>query len=180
MEFHGSSSWSDTFTNTSGGSGDFDFDFNFAGGSLRLLADGGMAMFSLDILLNGSSIWNRTASLSGIPVLAPPLLDADGLSHSVLHGGFFTHVFFDPFSDNLDLGTFGDGESFTLTYNLDVWASTTSPFGVAEARVGDPFSVGFSGTVNPPTGAPVPEPTTMFLLGMGLAGLGARRLRAKN
>ncbi len=180
MDFHSTTSWSDVFTNTTGGNAIFDFDFNFTGGRLELDGDGGMAMFSLDILLDGSSIWNRTASLTRDPFLGTNVLDAGGLDNLVFGSGNYTAAFFDPFSGNLNLGSFGNGDSFELTYVIETWVSTNGKFAYGGAAVGDPFGGGFSGTLNAPTNAPVPEPTTMALLGMGIAGLGARRLRKKN
>ena len=167
MDFHASSSWSDTITNNSGSAQGYTFDFFFAGGYLDLGGTGGMSMFSLDILLNGNSIWDASASLSGDPSGGSVTLDDGGLSHTVYDGlPYYYYVGFDPFSGSLDLGVFNDGESFDITYNLDVWVNSTSQLSYAAAAVGDPFSTN-----------PIPEPTTMALLGMGLAGIGVRRMR---
>jgi len=186
MEFHAVSSWSDTFTNTSGGALDYDFDFLFSGGGLGLTGFGGTAMFSLDILLDGGSIWSRNATLMGdahdiAGILSGSGLDADGMAHSITQDQSQNtlSVTCDPFSGNLDLGTFGDGDSFELAYNLSVWVtSATGQPSQVDAYAGDPFGVGFQGTVNSGS-APVPEPATIALFGMGLAGLGARRLRTR-
>ncbi len=180
MDFHATTSWSNTFTNTTGGNANFDFDFNFSGGRLDIDGNGGMAMFSLDILLNGSSIWSRTASLSGNASVGTDVFDDGGLAHSLGGTGNFVVAHFSAFSDSLDLGDFASGDSFELTYVIESWAKTDENFSYVSANVGDPFSGGFSGAVSTSSSAPVPEPTTMALLGMGIAGLGARRLRKKN
>ncbi len=180
MDFHATTSWSNTFTNTTGGNANFDFDFNFSGGRLDIDGNGGMAMFSLDILLNGSSIWNRTASLSGNASLGTDVFDSGGLDHILGGTGNYVTASFSAFSDSLDLGDFANGDSFELTYVIESWAKTDENFSYVSANVGDPFSGGFSGAVSTSSSAPVPEPTTMALLGMGIVGLGARRLRKKN
>lgn len=187
MEFHASSSWSDTVTNSSGGTLNYDFDFLFDGGVLALGGQGGTAMFTLDILLDSASIWSRAATLTGNPdggiadLLANGGLDDGGMAHTLFfdQNDDYIQATFDPFGGNLGLGAFGDGDSFDLTYNLEVWA-TSSDSGFVSASAGDPFGVGFMGTLNTGSSAPVPEPTTMALLGMGLLGMGTRRLRKKS
>ena len=180
MDFQASSSWSDSFVNTTGAAANYDFDFNFAGGNLSLDGNGGLAMFSLNVLLDGSSIWNRTASFAGNPSSTPPSLDSDGLAHSIFASGNYVDVSFDPFSGNVDLGTIGAGDSFALTYSVDVWVSTTEDFSFAQANVGDFPNPGFSGVVNPPiVVAPVPEPAGVVLLGLGLMGLATRARKNK-
>ncbi|MCF6284084.1 MAG: PEP-CTERM sorting domain-containing protein [Candidatus Hydrogenedentes bacterium] len=180
MDFHASSSWTDTVTNTSGGSLDYDFDFFFSGGTLELGQNGGMAMFSLDILLDGSSIWNRTASLTGSPNGGSVVLDDGGLANTFVQPSpDFVYADFDPFGGNLGLGSYGNGDSFSLTYNLEVWSSSIDQDSYVSARVGDPFGIGFQGNIANPS-APVPEPASMVLMGMGLLGMGARRLRKKS
>lgn len=176
MDFHGSTTWANVFTNSSGGALAYDFDFLFTGGFMGLLHGGGTSMLNLDIQLDGTSIFSRSASLIGSPGLGTVVFDSGGLSHTVVNDNpSIFDVELDPFAGTLNLGTVNSGDSFELTYIMEVWASTDDPFGYADVRVGDPFGVGFSGTLNPH--APIPEPTSMALLGLGLVGLGARRMR---
>lgn len=180
MSFQSVSSWSDTITNTTGGAATFDFDFLVTDGYLYV-QDAGMAKFQLEVLVDGASIWSSTASLELDGLGNPALIETDGHASIITDYGSIVSVEFEEFSGNILLGSLAHGESLDLTYRLSVMGSLTQEYSFVNARVGAPNSAGFSGTVNStPVSAPVPEPTTMALLGMGIAGLGARRLRKKN
>ncbi|MBX3179479.1 MAG: PEP-CTERM sorting domain-containing protein [Candidatus Hydrogenedentes bacterium] len=177
MWFQGSSTWTDTFSNNSGGPLSYDFSYYVNGGWLSLYGNGGTAGFSLEILLNGSSVWSRTATASGSPIDDNVVLDPDGLTHTIYYEPMYGYydVYFEPFGGEVALGEFAAGEQFDITYNLDVWAWSESQYGGVYANIGDPFGLGFSGELN--ASAPIPEPATVALLALGLGGLGVRRWR---
>lgn len=114
-----------------------------------------------------------------------PSRDAAGLTR-VEELGFFSFQLPDLQRSDFDLGLIGPGD--TLTFSYDYFTQASTGFGEIGifAAIGDPFNLSTSGgNFNiqvgdslPPN--PVPEPTTMLLLGTGLAGIGAIRKRRQN
>ncbi len=171
MDFQSFSSWSNVFTNTSSSALDYNFDFSFSGGKLQLGENGGLAIFNLDIILNGLSIWNRSAYLTGSPNSGSSVLDTDGLAATISQpAANFYIADFGAFSDSLNLGNYGVGDSFALTYNVGVYSSSIDQDSYVEASVGDPFgTAGFGGFVTS-SAISVPEPAGLLLLMLGLLG----------
>lgn len=106
------------------------------------------------------------------------------------------------YTGSLDLGTFNAGDNFTLTYGMTANARgqiTSAPSGGtptvgygecgiecgegggvsggSNSRTGDPFGVSGTGTTISSTPVSVPEASSVFLMGLGLAGLAATRRR---
>jgi hypothetical protein len=77
----------------------------------------------------------------------------------------------EPWSESLLLGDFGENDSFNLQYSIS--AESNIGFDVGSTSI-SPFSV--SGTIGS-VPIPTPEPSTLFLLGVGLVGLCLLRKR---
>ena len=188
--------------------------------------------YSIEVILNGtdtlfSSDLSITATNGPVPDVTLSSIGTDEIGGTLLSSSITTSVglfdidpdpgveelvplsFFDVFFDiaefdkELDLGTWADGESFTIDYTLTTHATASGPinpvafpacefggegFGFVEgclfsqARIGDPaspFSIPASFGPNSlsitsnPTG--IPEPATLAMFGVALAGLGAAR-----
>jgi hypothetical protein len=142
--------------------------------------------YDMEILGNGSSLWSSSATLEG--GMGGLLLTEAGTD---LGGTYFDEygLFgynFDFYSDILNLGTLGSGESYDIVATLAV-SITTAPFELGgKAGFVDPGGfLGLEGFQSTPTGGPgpdpVPEPATLLLLGSGIAALaGAGRKKIKS
>ncbi len=115
------------------------------------------AFYSVDIMLNGLSIWSASDSVSGVDfdMNEPPV----------------TKVI-PELSGTFNLGIYDVGDTFTLEYEI---STTTTGFehGISSVSL---FSM--DGAVAM-AHAPVPEPTTMILFGIGLLGFAGVDRRKK-
>lgn len=91
---------------------------------------------------------------------------------------------FDPFSGDIDLGTYSDGESFKLEVILETRVAAL-PFELGGfAAIGDPGNIGANGgalgsiSSQPTTPEPIPEPLTLFgsFTALGLGTIFKKRL----
>lgn len=201
LRFEGRAAWSDTYTNTTGGTANANFAFNILGVELAIwdfvFGPDMYAGYEVQILLNGSEIWRtRSELVGGLPGFT---VNQEGVavgydlpaSPDPFHGGVFpspqVYAVFDPVSEDLDLGSFADGESFMLTYMLDVWAQGPgfeSGAGAYLADPNDPTISGMSGTVTLEGSEPMPisAPNSLSLLALALlamAGFASRQARAR-
>lgn len=140
-------SWEETVTNLSGGAASYQLDFSTGSGEISFsdhtneddgsISSTGSSGYSIEVLLNGSSIWQSSAEISesqgtlvgsgtdltrsvysfsesgvdfnGALDLPAWTFGADSVSSSYK---------FDPTNFNLSLGDLSDGESLTVTYML--------------------------------------------------------------
>ncbi len=147
----------------------------------------------------GNTVYSNFATNNYLSLTSGTLLDSAVISGSNnIRQGWSTSFF------TVDLGELAAGESFTLSYLLRSFTNSTVldledcsqrgyGYGYGEGltsciftstRTGDPGeflsngdpSIGFSSTA---VSTDVPEPASLALLGIGLAGMGAARRRAK-
>lgn len=159
--------------------------------------------FEASIQVNGATVWETGYQVSfngGItPVLTHWGASLGDVTFETNDGGpqkfelarsSNGHVSLDSYLGNVNLGTFADGESFSVTYTLRARASFIDPAscfyecGGAGAGISDPFSINGSGapriTAFEATAA-VPEPSQylLFLSGLVAMALVIRR-RSRN
>ncbi len=201
-------SWTETYTNTSGGLEELFFDFQIWQGGLNVyeVDDAGewaSASFWVDILVDGSAVWSSSVGLTVTDGVGPVVTETG----NALGGTFETNPWeslyhWDALTTTLSLGPLDAGESLTIEYIMGSSASgvgvISDPWGCGEfveergrcgvgssATGGDPF--GFSTTTplqspnlySTPLVASVPEPGTMVLLGGGALAMGVMARRRR-
>jgi len=134
-------------------------------------AGGGGALFLFNDSVDGSTITNMVATLNGVTVSVPGGLS--GFTNTpTLVAGFGTFTAFvectDPTSCILGSGLTIDDLHFTVT-NATIAQLTTAN---ANGSI-------FYAATDPPLASPVPEPATLSLCFLGLAGAGVRRWRQR-
>lgn len=176
--------WETTVTNTHGIAADYSFHFDVMNPLLVTKGvDGDVAGLYLDILLNGTSIWNAAAELNGTTLTHDAAFVPDpSWSYGKRQG-------FNSFSAIANLGTILAGQTFTLSYALSAFsASSTQEVDAAPvwASIGDPAALAPQLRWEPATDKPLPvsEPASWSLLlaGLGLLGFAnwRRRIRTKS
>lgn len=161
------SSWEQTVTNISGESASYQLDFSTGSGGISFsdhtneddgsIFSTGSSGYSIEVLLNGSSIWQSSAEISetqGALVGSGTDLTRSVYSFSEsgvdLNGALdlpawkfgddvaLSSYKFDPTNFNLSLGDLLDGESLTVTYML---SSFTDSVNLGGTRIGGgPFA----------------------------------------
>jgi len=134
------------------------------------------AEYSINVLLNGSTIWSSSATLNGGYILTPDYtLTKSGTDIGLTEISDWSYLALfqsNPYEENIPLGPFNPGESFTLEYRMSATANGIDYEQGAIAAIGDPFTLtGGTITVNGGPSAPIPEPSTLLLLGSGLTGI---------
>jgi len=199
-ETQGEASWSETFTNTSGGPMAYELQFLIPQGVLEMYDGAGLsyppafpesmvASYAIEIQLDGSPVWASGAELlggSGAHVLSQTGTDIGSSYFEATTAPYFGYLF-GPYLGTLDLGILGPGASFSLGYHMTTYAAGPGYETSARAAFGDPLRVqndptmGLQGEVTGTPAGPgiIPEPCSAILLLGGLAGAAALRRRKR-
>ncbi len=185
--------WTETFYAATTGS--YSWDFTITGGELSLedyaglgLSDGLTSAYAMGITINGTEQFASAATLTGGTWESDYIETGTDIGGNYFGGGSSHFGYqYDPYSGTIDLGTFAAGEAIVVSYNLDVSVGGPAYETGANAFIGDPGNLSggaFSGSLTgggqtPP--APVPEPSTILLMGLGLLGLvGIKKARKRS
>jgi len=181
--------WIDTFTNTGLSAANYFYNLNIDSGDLFIdeayysaaavsAGGSGVVSYSLEVLLDGVSVWNSAASLSSLTGLNTTGSDIGGVLST--SGNAYSWA---ASSTTIDLGLVNAGSSADITYRMSIKSTTFgTPFGgagtTATSRFGDPFSLSSVPNVlsaKPVNSISVPETGSLFLLIAGLFGLTLRQ-----
>lgn len=158
------------------------------------------AGYVISISFDGTSLFQSSALLHQVGVPNSSATNASVTLGGTSLGGVLTHpqtgapdtflFTWEAFTDTIDLGVLAAGGSGLLEYDVRTFvrAEFTGSGGQTGASIGDPFNIsGDPNDNNSSVGGPnsisstpvtaIPEPTTLALIGLGLAGISAARRR---
>jgi len=182
--------WNDTIVNDSGASQSYQMNialtgigFGLGGWTGNINTRDFRAGYVANVLVNGVSVWNSSQTFSQTGSAINIAKSGFDIGDGVTTDNGSTNPYFsyslNDYAGAIDLGTFGNGQSFNVSYSLSSSAYWNDPAGCAyecgrvEARISDPFGSSGASVV----AAPVPEPEiyAMMLVGLGLIGAISRR-----
>ncbi|TCS36506.1 putative secreted protein with PEP-CTERM sorting signal [Paucimonas lemoignei] len=195
------STWSDTFSNSTGDSQNYGFNIAIAeinltlgGWTADLSTRDYQAGFSASVLVNGNSVWNTSQifSQNGTGVHLTKSGFDIGTGITSCDENDIPRCFYElaPYTGTIDLGTFADGDIFSVSYIFSSFAYWNDPNGCSYecgsvgSQVLDPFGLTGGNRVvalssTPGNSVPEPETYLLFLAGLGLMAGAMRSHKAK-
>lgn len=185
-------SWSESFTNTTGGASAYQIHFSIGafnaslgGWSSNYATRDYRGSFAADILVNGVSVWSSgqvfslQAGSAGLQKTGTDIGTGTVTPASNSEGYWQYEI--GTYNGTASLGTFAAGQTFNVQYVLKSTAYWHDPDGCAYecgsvfTSIGDPFNNG--GTGISVTAVPEPETYAMLMAGLGVLGATVRRRR---